>query len=143
MVINRHGNFNALEIGRVLKDHGLFITEQVGAENDRELVNLLYSKTLALPFPEQYATITKQKFEKADFTLIDMQEVFRPIKFYDVGALVWFANIIEWEFPNFSVANNVKGLLQAQAILEKKGVIEGSIHRFLLIMKKNHTHLSW
>lgn len=141
MVINRHGSFYANEIGRVLKDDGLFITEQVGAENDRELVELLFSKALEIPFPEQYAAITKQKFEKANFTVIDIQEVFRPIKFYDVGALVWFAHIIEWEFPNFSVENNLKGLFHAQAILEKKGVIEGSIHRFLLIAKKNRANL--
>lgn len=38
MVINRHGNFDAGEIYRVLKPGGLFITQQVGAENDRELV---------------------------------------------------------------------------------------------------------
>ena len=41
MVINRHGDFNPSEIYRVLKTGGLFITQQVGAENDRELVELL------------------------------------------------------------------------------------------------------
>ena len=41
IVINRHGDFNAKEIHRVLKCGGIFITEQVGAENDRELVELL------------------------------------------------------------------------------------------------------
>ena len=35
MVINRHGDFNAEEIYRVLKPKGLFITQQVGAENER------------------------------------------------------------------------------------------------------------
>ena len=41
MVIDRHGDFNPEEIYRVLKPGGLFITQQVGAENDRELVTLL------------------------------------------------------------------------------------------------------
>ena len=56
MVINRHGDFNPDEIYRVLKPGGLFITQQVGAENDRELVELLCGQT-DLPFPEQYAKI--------------------------------------------------------------------------------------
>ena len=41
LVINRHGDFHADEIFRVLKPSGLFITQQVGADNDRALVRLL------------------------------------------------------------------------------------------------------
>ena len=52
MVINRHGDFCAEDICRILKPGGLFITQQVGAENDRELVELLCGKR-ELPFPEQ------------------------------------------------------------------------------------------
>ena len=36
-IINRHGNFNAKEIYRLLKNGGIFITEQVGCDNDRDL----------------------------------------------------------------------------------------------------------
>lgn len=135
IVINRHGNYRADEIGRVLKDGGLFITEQVGAENDRELVELLLNDVPKLPFPEQYLGIAKTKFERQGFLIIEGQEAFRPIKFWDVGALVWFARIIEWEFPGFHVADCQENLFRAQEILEKEGVIEGTIHRFLLVAK--------
>ena len=135
MVINRHGDFNAAEILRILKSGGLFITQQVGAENDRELVELLCGET-ELPFPEQYLDITSRKFRDAGFEILDAQECFRPIKFFDVGALVWFARIIEWEFPDFSVETCVERLLKAQQILEKNGCIEGKIHRFLLVAQK-------
>ena len=70
------------------------------------------------------------------FDILDAQECFRPIKFFDIGALVWFAHIIEWEFPNFSVDNCKNRLLYAQQILEKNGCIEGKIHRFLLVLRK-------
>lgn len=135
MVINRHGDFNAAEINRILKPGGLFITQQVGAENDRELVELLCGATV-LPFPEQYLDITSRKFRDARFEILDAQECFRPIKFFDVGALVWFARIIEWEFPNFSVDTCVGRLLNAQQILKQNGCIEGKIHRFLLVAQK-------
>lgn len=32
---------------------------------------------------------------------------------FDVGALVWFAKIIEWEFPNFEVDKYLKNLYKA------------------------------
>lgn len=135
MVINRHGDFDAGEINRILKPGGLFITQQVGAENDRELVELLCGET-KLPFPEQYLDLTVRKFRDAGFEILEGQECFRPIRFFDVGALVWFARIIEWEFPGFSVDENLDRLLNAQRILERDGCIEGRIHRFFLVARK-------
>ena len=135
MVINRHGDFNAEEIYRVLKPGGIFITQQVGADNDRELVELLCGETL-IPFPDQYLNITTRKFEDAGFTILRGEEVFRPIRFFDVGALVWFARIIQWEFPDFSVDTHLDNLLNAQRILEEHGSVDGSIHRFLLVVRK-------
>lgn len=135
VIINRHGDFNVPDIRRMLKNGGVFITEQVGAENDRELVELLLGET-PLPFPEQYLDTARGKFSEAGFEILDAQECFRPIKFFDVGALVWFARIIEWEFPGFSVERCKANLLRAQKILDQTGVIEGRIHRFLLVCAK-------
>lgn len=135
MVINRHGDFNAKEIYRVLKPGGLFITQQVGAQNDRELVSLLCGET-QVPFPEQYLSIASQQFGDAGFAILRGEEAFRPIRFFDVGALVWFARIISWEFPDFSVDTHLENLLSAQKVLEEQGFIDGRIHRFLLVAKK-------
>ena len=135
VVMNRHGDFNAEDIHRVLKPGGLFITQQVGAENDRELVELLCGET-EIPFPEHYLSITSRKFRNAGFEILEEKECFRPIRFFDVGALVWFARIIEWEFPRFSVDACLDRLLNAQKILQEKGCIEGRIHRFLLVAQK-------
>ena len=135
IVINRHGDLDAAQIIRVLKPGGLFITQQVGAENDRELVELLCGET-ELPFPEQYLTVQERNFQEVGFEILKSAECFRPIRFYDVGALVWFARIIQWEFPNFSVDTCMNGLLNAQKQLEQNGCIEGRIHRFLLIAQK-------
>ncbi len=136
MIINRHGDFNPEEISRVIKPGGIFVTEQVGAENDRELVALLLKDVPKLPFPEQYLEKARRAFEKSGFCVLEAEEAFRPIRFWDVGALVWFARIIEWEFPGFQVEGCLDNLYRAQEILEREGVIEGRIHRFLLAAKK-------
>ena len=135
LVINRHGDLNPEEIYRVLKPGGRFLTQQVGAENDRELVKLLCGET-PIPFPEQHLSLAARAFREAGFRILRGEEAFRPIKFFDVGALVWFARIIQWEFPDFSVATHTENLLKAQRILEAQGSVDGSIHRFLLVAEK-------
>ena len=135
IVINKHGSFNVSELFRILKTGGIFITQQVGAENDKELIELLLPQT-ELSFPDSYLKNISKKFKETGFKILQEQEAFRPIKFYDIGALVWYAHIIEWEFPNFSVNNCLENLFKAQKILEKQGVVEGSIHRFLLVAQK-------
>lgn len=136
IVINRHGDFNAQEIHRILKNGGIFITQQVGAENDRELVNLLLPKVTELPFPEQHLNIACEKFRQAGFEILEAQECFSPIRFFDIGALVWFARIIEWEFPGFSVDSCLEQLINAQKHLEENGSVDGTTHRFFLVAQK-------
>ena len=136
LVLNRHGDFNEEEIRRVLKPGGVFITQQVGAENDRELVELLLDPVPELPFPGQVLSIVRERFENAGFEVLKDGEAFRTIRFWDVGALVWFARVIVWEFPGFCVRDCLPGLYRAQELLERDGVIEGRTHRFFLAARK-------
>ena len=107
----------------------------MGENNDRELIELLMPGTLK-PFNDLNLKTQKKNFENAGFTVIQGEEAYRPIQFYDVGALVWFARIIEWEFPDFSVDTHIEGLLRAQKVLDKIGSIDGLIHRYMLVVKK-------
>ena len=135
IMISRHGSLDAAEACRLLKPGGLFITQQVGAQNDRDLVKMVLPD-VPVPFPECELQIQKQKFEDAGFEIIRAEEAFRPIRFYDIGAFVWFARIIEWEFVGFSVEKCLDELLKMQETLEEKGVVEGTIHRFLVVAKR-------
>ena len=135
VVIDRHGDFNPAEICRVLKSGGVFISQQVGAENDRELVELLCGN-VPKPFPDQYADQAAAAFRNAGFQILRQEECLRPIRFYDVGALVWFARVLPWEFPGFSVDTHLQKLWNAQRILEETGWVGGRTHRFLLVAQK-------
>ena len=135
LIINRHGSYDPAELYRTLKPGGLFITQQVGDDNDRELVDLLLPNT-PRPFPGCNLTKQSRLFREAGFTILRGDEHFRPMRFYDTGALVWFARIIPWEFPDFSVETCFDRLLEVQHLIEQQGYAECFTHRYLLIAQK-------
>lgn len=60
--------------------------------------NLLkfYYLNINLPYSEHYLNIKQQEISEQGFEILESGETFQPIKFFDTGALVWFAKIIEW-----------------------------------------------
>lgn len=135
LVINRHGDFCPEELYRVLKPGGLFITQQVGDRNDLDLVRMIFPDTKD-PTSGLHLSVQQSAFEQAGFEIVRAEEHFGQIRFYDVGAFVWFARIIEWEFPGFSVDSCFDRLLRMQAQLEEKGSIDGTTHRYMIIARK-------
>ena len=110
-------------------------------DNDKDLVEMVLPNrekpSMDLNLNDQkYLNNQKKVFEEAGFEIIEGYETFRPIKFFDVGAFVWFAHIIEWEFPNFSVDRCFDSLIKMQKVIEEKGFIEGTIHRYLIVARK-------
>lgn len=135
IILNRHGAFDPAELFRLLKPGGVFLTEQVGEDNDRDLVEMVLPGT-PKPFPHKNLREQRAAFEAAGFRILRGEEAFRPILFYDVGAFVWFARVIEWEFPGFSVDRCFERLLTMQEAVERSGRLQGTIHRYLLAAKK-------
>ena len=88
------------------------------------------------PYSEHYLSVRQREISEQGFEILESGETFQPIKFFDVGALVWFAKIIEWEFPNFSVERHLENLYKVQEIIDKNGKVEGKIHRFYIVAEK-------
>ena len=135
LVLNRHGSFDPKEVFRVLKPGGVFLTQQVGEQNDRELVELVLPD-LPLPYPGWSMEPVAKSLQSAGFAVETQDEAFAPIRFFDTGALVWFARIIEWEFPGFSVDSCFDRLLAVEQTIRQTGEVSGRAHRFFLTARK-------
>lgn len=131
IVINRHESFDAGEVYRILRPGGRFITQQVGGCNDLSL-----SKRLIKGFVPQFVGHTLENNIKAlgqcGFTVLQSAQYVSPLRFFDVGAVVYFARIVEWEFPGFSVDACFEALCVLQAELAEQGFIETQEERFLI-----------
>lgn len=135
IIINRHASFDIGEINRILKTGGYFITQQVGSKNNADLSRKISDNYKSL-YPYNDLKHNVEAFESNGFGIIRSEESFTPIRFYDTGALVYFAKIIEWEFPNFSVDTCFENLCKIDKEINETGYIEGTEHRFLIVAKK-------
>lgn len=134
IIINRHESYDIQEVYRCLKPQGIFITQQIGCENDMDLVRRIDPEA-KLRFPDKNLAFAMKEAEEK-FSVLKQEEAITPILFYDLGAFVYFAKIIEWEFIGFSVESCFEQLLDMQKEIEEKGYLQGSEHRYLMVLKK-------
>lgn len=135
VVLNRHESYKETEVKRVLKENGFFITQQVGAMNNSELATFFDSD-----HKSEFPDITLEKAEKRlvdeGFEIIYKNECYPKLKFFDLGAIAYFASIIPWEFHDFSVLKYLDKFEELEKILKSKGFIESTEHRFIIVARK-------
>ena len=119
----------------LLKPGGVFLTQQVGGQNDNDL-----SRALIPGFVPQYPRHTlannRRLLEESGLVIREAKEHFSPIRFFDVGALVYFAKILPWEFPGFTVDGCLETLFRLEEQRRRDGFVQGTEHRFLLRAEK-------
>lgn len=135
LVLNRHGDFLPDEVVRVLKPGGYFITQQVGCDNDRVLSEKLLGKTAGL-YPGHDLEHNVAALREAGMKVLEQKETITEMRFYDLGAVVYLARQLPWEFPGFSVACHFPAIAALQDELEQYGYISNRVHRFLIVAEK-------
>ena len=135
LVINRHESYDIGEVRRVLKSNGFFITQQVGGKN-----NFTLSKRLLSEYKSQMPDFNLEnevpKWKNNGFRVMYKNQSYQKAVFEDVGAICYYAKILPWEFPDFSVENCFEELISLQANLDTGKKIETESHRFIIIAKK-------
>ncbi len=135
IVLNHHESYDIKEVKRVLKDNGLFIAQQVGAYNNYDLISY-FDENYKIKFPDVTLDKAIKSLEENGFEIIYKNQYFSKNHFLDLGALVYFAKIIKWEFVDFSVERYIDKLEKLNEILKNKGYIESTEDRFMIVAKK-------
>lgn len=136
LIINKHEAYYLPEVNRILKLGGAFITQQVGEKNNMKLSEFLLGKCSRVPSLPENLNKAVEEIKDFGWNVIRNEEVFPKTYFYDIGALVYYAKIIQWEFPDFSVEKCFNKLVELQKRIEEKGYVDTVEHRYILVAEK-------
>jgi len=136
LVTNRHGSFSAKDLHRIIKPGGLFITQQVGGENNFKLNQLLQEKP---EFIYSYRTmnLVVKELVDAGFQILEQKEEFPEAVISDIGAVVFHLKIISWQITDFSVEKYHDKLVEVHNLIQEQGYLKIRSHRFLIVAKKS------
>lgn len=131
LIINRHESFWSTELRRILKRGGRFITQQVGGANCVQLNEFLCDE-----IKPRYAAWTMDRamywLEQAGFDIVSAREAFPDCAFYDIGAVVFYLKIIEWQIPDFELERYRDRLWAMHQLIQTEGAFVAKNHRFII-----------
>ena len=135
LIINRHESFSAGEMMRILKPGGTFITQQVGGLDNFEL-NQYLAPDIPFPFENWNLETAINQLQKSGFEILDKMSVKITYTFSDIGAIVYYLKVCEWQIPGFSVDKYINQLHSLYQLIVKQGAFQSSGERFLIQAQK-------
>jgi SAM-dependent methyltransferase len=137
LIISRHTAYNLVEVERVLKPGGVFLTQQVDGRWLQELVRFMGAEPQWAYFTLNY-TVGKLLRE----TNLQLQQAGNwtgYLTFYDVGAIVYYLKAVPWSVEGFSVEAYADKLLALQARLDRGEALRFKIGKLILKAQKEVT----
>ena len=135
LVLNRHESYDPQEVNRVLSDGGIFLTQQVGWSDCREI-----NEQLDIPMPTEYADweldFAVDQLLDNGFHIKEKHEAAPVQRFYDIGTLVYYLKTIPWQVPDFTVDRYRDSLWKIHLEIEQNGFCEAKQKRFIIIAMK-------
>jgi len=129
LVLNRHSSYWAHEIARVLEPGGTYLTQQRG-EGDDDLL-----RTFGRPVttgPDFALAFAVAQLEDAGFRIVRSEEQDATVRFFDVGAFVYYLRAIPWIVPGFDVDADRDTLHRIHRIIQADGSFGVGSYRFLI-----------
>jgi SAM-dependent methyltransferase len=135
LILNRHGGYNEPTLFRLLKPGGIFLTQQVGGQNNLRLNELLQDKA---DFMYSYWTkdFIIRQLKDACFKILTVKEEFPLSEFTDIGAVVFCLRIISWQINDFNVDKYRDRLYKIHQEIITKGPLQVHEHRILVEARK-------
>ncbi|MEE8041425.1 MAG: methyltransferase domain-containing protein [Pseudomonadales bacterium] len=120
VVLSRHEEISPTEVVRVLAEGGEFLTQQVIPDIWHELRDVFADMTR---FPDHYVEYQRE-FTEAGAVVRDAREFRRPVRFRELGHLVYHLVAAPWTIPGFSVESHHELLGElAQRVRINQGLV--------------------
>jgi SAM-dependent methyltransferase len=135
LVVSRHPTVTLWdEIARVLSPGGTYLSQQVGAGSNRELIDFM----MGIQPVSQHRSTNRAASQAAESGLkvIDVREETLRTVFNDVGAVVYFLKKVLWTVPSFTVETYRDRLADLHGQIERDGPFVAHSERFLIEARK-------
>ncbi|WP_077308405.1 class I SAM-dependent methyltransferase [Terribacillus halophilus] len=130
LILNKHESYSVSEVKRIVRPGGIFLTQQVGG-TDCTALNELLGAPVNTTYQNWKLQTAAEELED-QLVLLEQKEAFPSMRFYDVGAVVFYLKAIPWQIPHFTIEAYRDCLVELHHFIEKKGFLDVKQHRFLL-----------
>ncbi|WP_328534463.1 class I SAM-dependent methyltransferase [Micromonospora zamorensis] len=131
LVVSRHPvRTDWVQIARVLRPGGTFLSQQIGAGTMREL-----SEAILGPLPppaHRHPEHAAAAAADAGLRVVDLRRATLRATFSDIGAVVWFLRKVIWTVPGFTVDRYREELLALHERITTEGPFTAHAQRFLI-----------
>ena len=122
------------EIARVLRPGGSYLSQQIGAGSNRELIDYMMGPQ-AVGQARSIRRMVAQA-EAAGLFVTDLREQALRVEFNDVAAVVYFLRKVLWTVPGFTVAAYREPLARLHEQIQAQGPFVCHSQRFLIEARK-------
>jgi len=122
------------EIARVLRRGGTYFSQQVGAGSNEELRSFLMD-----PQPVSRRRTPERAVSEAQaagLDVVDLRQESLEVRFFDVGAVVYFLRKVLWTVPGFTVDRYRGRLRSLHDEIQGNGSFVSHAKRFLIEARK-------
>jgi SAM-dependent methyltransferase len=131
LVVSRHPTQVVWpEIARVLQPGGSYLSQQVGAGSNRELIDFMMGPQPV--DPSRSTEVARGKAAAAGLEVVDVREQALRVEFFDVAAVVHFLKKVLWTVPGFTVAGYAEPLRRMHEHIHQHGSYVCHSRRFLI-----------
>lgn len=132
LIINQHESFSSKEVRRIISKEGVFLTQQVGGLDCIE-INENLGVSINEEFIDWNLELALKEIQESNFEVVKSAEEFPILRFYDIGALVYYLKAIPWQVPGFEISHFKDELYTIHKTIEQQGYFDAKQHRFIIL----------
>jgi hypothetical protein len=129
LVLNRHSSYWPSEVARVLRTEGTYLTQQ-RADGDHDLLRA-FDRPITTR-PDFDLDLAVAQLQEANLHVVRGEESYATVRFFDIGALVYYLRAIPWIVPDFDVDADRGALHRIHDAIQASGSFGVASYRFLI-----------